>query len=98
MVRIRKEIDGYYASGIESVRLETAFFHHPDELKEEIREAGFQLKKILPVESFGGLLPNFCHLWEDPGYRKLLLESIRKIEDDPVLLGMTSHLLAVAEK
>lgn len=59
-MRIRKEIGGYYASGIESVRLETVFFHHPDELKEEILEAGFQLKKILPVESFGGLLPNFC--------------------------------------
>jgi hypothetical protein len=97
-VRIRKEISGYYASGIESVRLETDVFHYPDELKEEILEAGFQLKKIHPVESFGGLLPNFCELWEDRGYRKLLLDSIRQIEDDPVLLGMTSHLLAVAGK
>jgi ubiquinone/menaquinone biosynthesis C-methylase UbiE len=80
------------------IHFTTAFFHHPDELREEIREAGFQLDKILPVESFGGLLPNFYELWEDPGYRKLLLDSIRQIEDDPVLLGMTSHLLAVAEK
>jgi len=78
------------------IHFTTAFFHHPDELKDEILEAGFELKKILPVESFGGLLPNFCELWEDRRLKDLLLESIRKIEEDPMILGMTSHLLAVA--
>jgi ubiquinone/menaquinone biosynthesis C-methylase UbiE len=76
----------------------TAFFHHPEELKEEILQAGFRLEKIFPIESFGGLLPDFCGLWEDQKSRDRLLEFICRIEDDPSLVGMTNHLLAVARK
>jgi len=76
----------------------TAHFHHPDDLKREIEEAGFLCEKVLPVESLGGLLQDFEMRWEDPEQRAQLLEAIRWVEDEPSLLGATQHLLAVARK
>ena len=37
----------------------TTYFHHPEELKQEVEEGGFYCKQILPVESLGGLLQDF---------------------------------------
>lgn len=76
----------------------TAYFHHPEEFKREIEEANFLCEKVLPVESLGGLLQDFEMRWEDSAQRIRLLEVIRKVEDEPSLLGATQHLLAVARK
>ncbi len=37
----------------------TAFFHYPDELRSEIRQAGFNQVKVFAVEGFGELIPQF---------------------------------------
>ena len=76
----------------------TAFFHHPKELKDEILEAGFQLKEILPVESFGWLVPGCAEKWKDKNYRQLLLDTIKTVEKDEMLLGISAHLLGVGVK
>jgi len=73
----------------------TAFFHHPTELKDEMLEAGFKLKEILPVESFGWLVPGFAKKWKDENYRQLLLDTIKTVEKDESLLGISAHLLGV---
>src|SRR5262249_36201549 len=36
----------------------TAFFHHPDELKREVVEAGFSLAGVYGIEGPGGWMPN----------------------------------------
>ncbi len=37
----------------------TAYFHTPDEIKNEIIESGLQLDKLVPVESFGWIIDGF---------------------------------------
>ena len=76
----------------------TAHFHHPEELRGEIEQAGFLCDKLLPVESLGGMLQDFEERWEDPRQRAQLLDAIRWVEGEPSLLGATQHLLAVAAK
>lgn len=76
----------------------TAFFHHPDELSGEVREAGLTLTGLYAVEGPGALIPGFAERWEDPGSRERLLELLRRVEREPTLLGSSPHLLAVGRK
>lgn len=76
----------------------TAFFHHPEELAAEIREAGLRHEKTLAVEGPGWLLQNFAEHWEDAGRRERLLQAVRSLEEEPSVLGVSAHLLAVARK
>jgi ubiquinone/menaquinone biosynthesis C-methylase UbiE len=76
----------------------TAFFHHPDELTAEITEAGFQLEEILPIEGPAALLQDLDERWDDKDQRVQILNALRWLEDDPSILGITGHLLAIARK
>ncbi len=76
----------------------TAYFHSPDELKQEVFEAGFDVLDIIAVESFGWLIPDFIKKWAEKDYRPLLLESIRKVEKNKELMSMSAHFLVVATK
>ena len=74
----------------------TAYFHDPDELVREVRDAGLILADLLAVEGPGWLLPEFDARWHDDGRRQELLEAIARIERDPSMLGVSAHILAVA--
>ena len=76
----------------------TAFFHHPDELEAEVREARFDLVELLGVEGPAWLLPDLEQRWADPEERERLLEAARAVEREPTLLGLPPHLLAVGRK
>jgi len=76
----------------------TAFFHHPDEIKKELSEAGFVDERVLPVESFGWLLPAFNEKWKDKNFRELLLKTIATVENDQSILGISAHLIAIGTK
>jgi ubiquinone/menaquinone biosynthesis C-methylase UbiE len=76
----------------------TAFFHQPDELSAELRDAGFTLAGLYAVEGPGALLPDFGRRWDDPPSRERLLELVRRVEREPALLGMSPHLLAVGRE
>jgi ubiquinone/menaquinone biosynthesis C-methylase UbiE len=76
----------------------TAFFHHPDELKVEIAEAGFQLESIVAVEGLAWVLPDFEDWWRDETRRARLLDAIRWLEAEPSLLGACAHILAIGRK
>jgi SAM-dependent methyltransferase len=73
----------------------TAFFHHPDELAAEIREAGLILEALLGIEGPGWLLDA---AWADPSRREDVLFAARAIEQEPSLLGLSTHLLAVGRR
>jgi SAM-dependent methyltransferase len=76
----------------------TAFFHHPDELVEEAAEAGFILESLLPVEGPAWLLPNLADRLRDRDKQAQLLDLLRAIEEEPSLVGVSAHFLAVARK
>jgi ubiquinone/menaquinone biosynthesis C-methylase UbiE len=74
----------------------TAFFHHPDELRDEVASAGFELEAVLAVEGPFWTLPDFDERWADPARREATLAAARAVEVEPTLLGASAHLMAVA--
>jgi ubiquinone/menaquinone biosynthesis C-methylase UbiE len=76
----------------------TAFFHHPDELRTEVTDAGLVLEHVIAVEGPAWLLQDFDLQWNDPARRDRMLGVIRRIEAEPTVLGASAHILAVARK
>lgn len=76
----------------------TAFFHHPDELKAEVEEAGLVCEQMLAIEGAGKLLQNFEEHWGDPSRRERLLQAVRWLESEPSTLGISAHIMAIARK
>jgi len=74
----------------------TAFFHHPEELRAEVAEAGLEVVELVGVEGLAGSLPQLAGRWERERDRELILWSARVVEAEPSLLGLSAHLLAVA--
>lgn len=74
-----------------------AYFHHPDELRAEVRGAGFPDADVLAVEGPCGQRGTNVDL-DDPAQRAVALRVIARVEREPSLLGASPHLLAVAAK
>lgn len=73
-----------------------AYFHRPDELEAEICDAGFHAVSVHGVGGFAWLLPDLGDILADSARRDDLLALLRRIETETGLLGVSSHLLAVA--
>lgn len=76
----------------------TAFFHHPEELKAEVEDAGLRHEATLAVDGPGWLLQDFEEHWRDEGRRERLLSAVRAVEAEASLLGASAHMIAVARK
>lgn len=74
------------------------FFHHPDELRGEVAEAGFDLIGVYGVEGPCWLLHGFDDWWNDAERRNHLLHIARTVETEASLLGVSAHLMAVGRK
>jgi SAM-dependent methyltransferase len=73
----------------------TAFFHHPEELRAEVAEAGFRIEALLGIEGPAWLVED---QWADRDRRERLLFAARAVEAEPSLAGVSSHLLAAGVK
>jgi len=76
----------------------TAFFHHPDELRHEVIDAGLTLIDLVAVEGPSLVVRDLAAWWDNPARRGHLLAAIRAVEHEPSLLGLSSHVMAVARK
>jgi ubiquinone/menaquinone biosynthesis C-methylase UbiE len=76
----------------------TAFFHRPEELREELQEAGFAVEAVLAVEGPGTSLRDVDAWLDDPDRREALLRAIGRVEAEPSVLGASAHLLAVGRR
>lgn len=76
----------------------TAYFHRSEELGAELAEAGLEHLETLAVEAPGWIAPQFEERWAEEGARQALLQVVRWLERDPVALGMSPHLMAIARK
>ncbi|WP_329110643.1 hypothetical protein OG792_16665 [Micromonospora sp. NBC_01699] len=77
----------------------SAYFHRPDEVAGEVTDAGLLVERLVAVE--GPLWQSGSRLDEilaDPERTELMLEMLRRVEEEPSLLGASSHLLAVARR
>ena len=76
----------------------TSFFHHPNELEAEMKQARFRSVKVYGVTGFAWLLPRFEQIWRDPTLKMRLMDILDRTELEPSMLGISDHLLAVGKK
>jgi SAM-dependent methyltransferase len=77
----------------------TAFFHHPDQLGHEPANAGLTVDRVVAVETpLWTHDPRVDEYLADPRRAARLLAILRRIEDEPSLLGASSHQLTIARK
>jgi len=72
-----------------------AYFHRPDELRQELADAGFVDADLVAVEGFGWLLGDLEDRMSDP---EPLLRAIRLTEREPSMLGASAHVIGVARR
>lgn len=73
----------------------TAYFHTPDGLAAELRDAGFAGPVVYGVEGPGWPLEQE---WADPRRREQILFAARAAETDPSLIGFSHHFIASGTK
>jgi len=73
----------------------TAFFHRPEELAAEVRDAGFEEVAVLAVEGPAWSAARFREAWDDPAQRESLMDFLSLIEREASILGASAHLIAV---
>jgi SAM-dependent methyltransferase len=78
----------------------SAYFHRPDEPAAEARAAGLDVLSTVAVEGPACLLSERELEAElaDDRRRDYLMWALRRIEDDPSVLGASSHLLTLATR
>jgi len=75
-----------------------AHFHSQKEIEEEFTLSGFTHFSLKAIEGFGWLVPGFVNRWNDEIWKKKLLQYIQQIELDPVMIGISAHVMTVAVK
>jgi ubiquinone/menaquinone biosynthesis C-methylase UbiE len=76
----------------------TSYFHRPEELREEVTEAGLAGSELFAVEGPAFSMPDFAARWKRPAARETLLRLLRKVEKEPALMGVSPHLLVTARR
>jgi len=72
----------------------SAYCHRPQQLRAELRGAGFQVVDLVSVEGLAFALDDLDERMDDPLARTVVLETARAVERVPELLGIGPHLLA----
>jgi SAM-dependent methyltransferase len=74
----------------------TSYFHRPEELADEIAEAGLALDDLYAIEGPAGWFAPASPPDEGSEEYEQLMWVARSLEREPALLGASQHLLAVA--
>ena len=95
-MRQRSLAEGQYRNETDSDRhFTTAYFHRPDDLRAELKEAGCSNVRVFGVEGAGWLLRDFDERWKDAALREEILAVARLLEEEASVSGASAHLLAV---
>jgi SAM-dependent methyltransferase len=95
--RFASFIDGMIAGSARGPA-DDVHLHLPSELREEVEEAGFGFLRMLPVEGVGALVSDLETVWQDERLRARLLETVAEAEDEETALGVSPHIICVAQK
>jgi ubiquinone/menaquinone biosynthesis C-methylase UbiE len=95
----RDLLDGHHENPTDRLDyFTTAYFHRPDELRQEVAAAGLEIDGLYGVEGPGWILPDLAERWADPGRREAVLQVARALESEPSVIGCSAHLLVVGRK
>ena len=98
-MRHRALVDGQYRNETDNPRyFVTAYFHRPEDLVQELVDAGYRDVRVFGVEGPCWLLPDFEARWNDLERRRDLLEVARLLEQETSVMGASAHLLAIGTK
>ncbi len=75
-----------------------AHFHTQKEINEEFIAAEFSDFNTIAIEGFGWLVPDFTKTWDDKEQRDKMIHYIRQTEQDPVMVGISAHVMTIASK
>ena len=75
-----------------------AHFHTHREIKEEFTGGGFYTVNTIAIEGFGWLTPNFMERWNDEDSRNKMLRYVKQTENDPIMIGISAHVMTIARK
>jgi ubiquinone/menaquinone biosynthesis C-methylase UbiE len=75
-----------------------AYFHRAEDFAAEAREAGFPDVHVFGIEGPGWVLGDFDDRWDDEAWRERLLVAARAVEEEPSIVGLSAHLLAVGTR
>jgi SAM-dependent methyltransferase len=73
----------------------TAYFHHPDRLRDELEDSGLSVIDLVGLEGLAGWLEHLDERWGTSDGREVILSAVRAVESEPTVLGLCAHLLAV---
>lgn len=89
----------YWNPGHEVSRgLGSAHLHTGKELRKELAEGGFFTEKIYGVMGGAWLAPNLEERWQEEKSREVLMKTVRMLDDQEEILGLSGHLPAVSYK
>jgi hypothetical protein len=74
------------------------YFHRPEDLRQELEEAGFDDVRVFGVEGPGWMMAEFETRWADPAERTDILAVARALESKPSIAGVSAHLLGIGRK
>jgi ubiquinone/menaquinone biosynthesis C-methylase UbiE len=90
---------GYHKDTSKAQRYFTdSYFHHPQELVDEIGEAGLRHMDMIAVEGFGHLVPNLDEKLQDAAFRENLAATLRLIEKQKDIMGMSNHFMGIGKR
>ncbi len=72
----------------------TAFFHHPDELRQELLLGGFPDSRLCAIEGPLWAIPE----WASAEHLEKLMETVRALESEATLIGASAHIMAIGTK
>jgi ubiquinone/menaquinone biosynthesis C-methylase UbiE len=76
----------------------TSYFHYPEELKDELIEAGFEFETLLAIEGPARLMKDFAEQWDKAEMRERVLSIVRQVEAEPILWGVSAHIMGIGVK
>jgi ubiquinone/menaquinone biosynthesis C-methylase UbiE len=75
-----------------------AYSHRPEDLEREVAGAGFVDVRLHAIEGFFNLLGDLRYRLADPDSRAALFEVLQARQDDPIMTGLSGHLMATARR
>jgi SAM-dependent methyltransferase len=89
--------DGQYRNpGGDPTSFTTSYFHRPEDLASEVREAGLELRELVAVSGSVKLLPGLSQLLDRQESRDHVLSVLRLLEAEPSLIGLSQNFAAIA--
>ncbi len=75
-----------------------AYFHKPDELRNELSAAGFSEIDVRGVIGPCWLIRNLEDVWADNAKRETIMRVVRLLEREESLMGLSTHFLSISKK